>query len=101
MTGVIVQETDNAVPKVEKASTSISDAITKKLDGTFSINFGLKADYSGLKNKLTNMRNMIDRMVNVPVVGNSFKGIQTNLNKEIELQKSERKEYLQALLLDE
>lgn len=83
MTGVIVQETNNAVPKVEKASTSISDAITKKLDGTFSINFGLKADYSGLKNKLTNMRNMIDRMVNVPVVGNSFKGIQTNLNKLI------------------
>lgn len=83
MTGVIVQETNNAVPKVEKASTSISDAITKNLDGTFSINFGLKADYSGLKNKLTNMRNMIDRMVNVPVVGNSFKGIQTNLNKLI------------------
>ncbi len=27
--------------------------------------------------------------------------LQTNLNKEIELQKSERKEYLQALLLDE
>lgn len=26
---------------------------------------------------------MIDRMVNVPVVGNSFKGIQTNLNKLI------------------
>ena len=83
MTGVIVQETNNAVPRVEKASTSISDAITKNLDGTFSINFGLKADYSGLKNKLTNMRSMIDRMVNVPVVGNSFKGIQTNLNKLI------------------
>lgn len=83
MTGVIVQETSNAVPKVEKASTSISDAITKNLDGTFSINFGLNADYSGLKNKLTNMRNMIDRMVNVPIVGNSFKGIQTNLNKLI------------------
>lgn len=83
MTGVIVQETSNAVPKVEKASTSISDAITKNLDGTFSINFGLNADYSGLKSKLTNMRNMIDRMVNVPVVGNSFKGIQTNLNKLI------------------
>lgn len=83
MTGVIVQETNNAVPKVEKASTSISDAITKNLDGTFSINFGLNADYSGLKSKLTNMRNMIDRMVNVPIVGNSFKGIQTNLNKLI------------------
>lgn len=83
MTGVIVQETSNAVPKVEKASTSISDAITKNLDGTFSINFGLNADYSGLKSKLTNMRNMIDRMVNVPIVGNSFKGIQTNLNKLI------------------
>lgn len=83
MTGVIVQETNNAVPKVEKASTSILDAITKNLDGTFSINFGLKADYSGLKNKLTNMRSMIDRMVNIPVVGNSFKGIQTNLNKLI------------------
>lgn len=83
MTGVIVQETSNAVPKVEKASTSISDAITKNLDGTFSINFGLNADYSGLKKKLTNMRSMIDRMAGVPVVGNSFKGIQTNLNKLI------------------
>lgn len=31
----------------------------------------------------------------------ALNNIQTNLNKEIELQKSERKEYLQALLLDE
>lgn len=83
MTGVIVQETDNAVPKVEKASTSISDAITKNLDGTFSINFGLNADYSGLKKKLTNMRSMINRMAGIPVVGSPFKGIQTNLNKLI------------------
>ena len=31
----------------------------------------------------------------------ALNNIQTNLNREIELQKSERKEYLQALLLDE
>lgn len=83
MTGIIVQETNNAVPQVEKASSSIYNAITKDLKGNLTINFGLNADYSGLKKKLTNMKNMIDRMVSVPVVGNSFKSIQTNLNKLI------------------
>lgn len=83
MTGVIVSETTNAVPQVEKASDSIYNAITKDLNGNLTINFGLNADYSGLKKKLISMKSMIDGMVNVPVVGNSFKGVQTNLSKLI------------------
>lgn len=82
-TGVIVQETNNAVPQVEKASNSIHNAITKDLNGNLTINFGLNADYSGLKKKLTSMKSTIDRMVSVPVVGSSFKSIQTNLNNLI------------------
>ena len=83
MTGIIIQETNNAVPQVEKASNSIHNAITKDLNGNLTINFGLNADYSGLKKKLTSMKSTIDRMVSVPVVGSSFKSIQTNLNNLI------------------
>lgn len=83
MTGVIVQETNNAVPKVEKASTNISNAITKNLDGTFSIKFGLNPDYSGLKEKLTKAKKLMDNMSSNPILGSTFKKYSSSMQSLI------------------
>ena len=82
-TGIIVQETNNAVPKVEKASTSISNAITKNLDGTFSIKFGLNPDYSGLKEKLTKAKKLMDNMSSNPILGSTFKKYSSSMQSLI------------------
>lgn len=65
------------------ASTKIHDLISKNMDGTFSIKFGLNADYGGLKTKLQNIRNTIGKMANVPIVGSAFSGIKNNLDSLI------------------
>lgn len=82
-TGAIISETKNALPEVEKASSDINDVITKNMDGTFSINFGLNANYSELKNKLISMRNTISKMANVPIVGSAFTKYRDNIQSLI------------------
>lgn len=82
-TGKIISETKSALPEVKKASSDINDAITKNMDGTFSINFGLNANYSELKNKLISMRNTISKMANVPIVGSAFTKYRDNIQSLI------------------
>jgi hypothetical protein len=82
-TGAIISETKNALPEVEKASSDINNVITKNMDGTFSINFGLNANYSELKNKLISMRNTISKMANVPIVGSAFTKYRDNIQSLI------------------
>lgn len=82
-TSNIVSETNSALPKVKTASANIRDVITKNMDGTFSIKFGLNADYSGLKSQLISMRNTLNKMSNVPMVGSAFGKYAGNLNSLI------------------
>lgn len=83
ITGNIISETNKAIPEVETASSNISKIITKNMDGTFSINFGLNANYSELKNKLISMRDTISKMSNVPLVGSAFVKYKDNIQSLI------------------
>ena len=83
MTGVIVQETNNAVPKVEKASNSIYEAITKDLKGNFKIDFGVNVDFKELKSKLKLIKLSVEKMSRVPILGSAFKGISGNIDSLI------------------
>lgn len=79
VTGVIVEELDNAIPDVEEASSNIYDAITKDANGSFSINFDAKVNFTDLKTKLTSAKSLIDRMANIPVVGKMFTNYSSNI----------------------
>jgi hypothetical protein len=78
-TGNIVTELNNSTPAVENASKNISDAITKNLDGTMSINMGLNIDYSELKKKLQKSKAVIDMMASNPLLGSTFQKYSNNL----------------------
>lgn len=82
-TGKVIKGTQDALPQVEKAATNIKDVITKNMDGTFSINFNAQADYHELANKLREMRNIVERMANIPIVGSAFVKYKNNLDNLI------------------
>lgn len=83
MTGVITSKMTDVIPKVQSLAQEMSKAIVKNIDGTYSINFGLNVDYSGLKSELQKAKNMMSVMASNPIVGAYFTKTTNNLDKLI------------------
>ena len=84
MTGKVVTDITDILPTIRDLGTQMSEAITKNVDGTYSINFGLNVDYSGLKAQLQQAKNMISVMAGNPIFGSYFTKTKNNLDSLIQ-----------------
>lgn len=84
MTGKVVTDITDILPTIRDLGTQMSEAITKNVDGTYSIKFGLNVDYSGLKSQLQKAKSMISVMAGNPIFGNYFARTKNNLDSLIQ-----------------
>lgn len=84
MTGKVVTDITDILPTIRDLGTQMSEAITKNVDGTYSIKFGLNVDYSGLKSQLQKAKSMISVMAGNPIFGNYFTRTKNNLDSLIQ-----------------
>lgn len=81
----IRQESNGALPEIQRISSDIKNAISKDLNGNFKINFDAKVDFSKMKNTLKLLKRTMETMSRLPLMGKVFSNMLPSINSMLSL----------------